>query len=60
MSNLKEAAEKEYYHLENEIGRYDLMCHGIKNWSITVNFALLAAGFTQKTPTLFYFLLWRH
>ena len=53
MSNSKEAAEKEYYHLEGEIGRYDLMCHGIKNWSITVNFALLAAGFTEKTPALF-------
>lgn len=53
MTDLKETAEKEYYYLENEIGRYDLMCHGIKNWSITVNFAVLAAAFTQKVPELF-------
>lgn len=48
-----ESAEKEYYFLQNEVGRYDTLSHSIKNWSITVGFALLAAGFTQKTPSLF-------
>lgn len=52
-AQMRDEAEKEYYYLENEIGRYDQMCHGIKNWSITISFALLATGFAQKVPSLF-------
>jgi len=50
---MRDEAEKEYYYLESEIGRYDQICHSIKNWSITISFALLATGFTQQIPSLF-------
>lgn len=50
---MRESAEKEYYYLQSEIARYDQLSHGIKNWSITIGFALLAAGFAQKSPPLF-------
>ena len=51
--NEVELADKEYYFLQSEIGRYDSLTHGIKNWSITVGFALIAAAFAQKISGLF-------
>lgn len=48
-----EAAEKEYYFLQSEIGRFDQISHGIKSWSTTVGFALFAAAFSQAEPAIF-------
>ena len=45
-------AEKEYYFLQSEIGRYDQISHGIKSWSTTVGFALVAAGFLTSQSAL--------
>jgi uncharacterized membrane protein len=52
ISKAKDAAEREYYFLQGEVGRYDQLSHGIKNWSITVSFALIAASFYRGTSTL--------
>ncbi len=46
-------AEKEYYFLQTEVGRYDGLLHGIKNWSITASFAIIATGFAQQNNSLF-------
>ena len=51
-NSIFEIAEKEYYFLQGEVGRFDQISHGIKNWSITVNFALIAAAFTRKIAGL--------
>lgn len=52
-SNSWATAKEEYYFLQSEIGRYDDISHKIKNWSITVGFALIAAAFYRSTPLLF-------
>ncbi|EEE46255.2 hypothetical protein [Roseibium alexandrii] len=46
-------ALQEYYFLQGEIGRFDQISHGVKRWSITVCFALIAAGFYRQTAWLF-------
>ena len=52
-ANTWETAKEEYYFLQKEIGRYDDISHKIKNWSITVGFALIATAFYRSTPLLF-------
>jgi len=49
----RDEAEREYYFLQAEVGRFDELSHGIKNWSITVSFALIAAAFDRGKPELF-------
>lgn len=44
--------EKEYYALQSEIGRFDTIAHGIKNWSITVTAVLIAAAAYRDLPVL--------
>lgn len=48
----REEAEREYYFLQGEVGRFDQLSHGIKNWSITVSFALIAAAFYRGVAEL--------
>ena len=48
----RKEAEREYYFLQGEVGRFDQLSHGIKNWSITVSFALIAAAFYRGVPEL--------
>lgn len=51
-SKAREEAEREYYFLQGEVGRFDQLSHGIKNWSITVSFALIAAAFYRGVVEL--------
>lgn len=44
---------KEYYFLQSEVGRYDHLAHGIKNWSITVGAGAIGTGFIQNSTSLF-------
>lgn len=48
----RDEAEREYYFLQAEVGRFDQLSHGIKNWSITVSFALIAAAFYRGAAEL--------
>lgn len=48
----REEAEREYYFLQSEVGRFDQRSHGIKNWSIMVSFALIAAAFYRGIAEL--------
>jgi hypothetical protein len=51
-SKTREIAEKEYYFLEGEIGRFDQIGIGVKNWSITVSGAVMTAAFYKSAPVL--------
>ena len=52
MGPTREEAEREYYFLQGEVGRFDQLSHGIKNWGITISFALIAAGLHQGMAEL--------
>lgn len=51
--NLWQSAEKEYYFLQAEVGRFDQIAIGIKNWSITIGVALLTAAVYKDLPILY-------
>lgn len=53
ISSKQVTASEEYYFLQREVGRFDDITHKIKNWSITVSFALVGAAFYQKVPAIF-------
>jgi uncharacterized membrane protein len=50
---IRETAEKEYYFLQAEIGRFDQIAIGVKNWSITIGVALMTAAFYKSASALF-------
>lgn len=52
IASARAEAEREYYFLQSEVGRFDQLSHGIKNWSITVSFALIAAAFYRGVAEL--------
>ncbi len=53
IADAREIAEKEYYFLQAEVGRFDQIAIGIKNWSITIGLGLFTAAFYQNVSLLF-------